>query len=58
MGGVSRVIMVCMTMLGKHAGVLVVLCGVDMGPLEIIGRKMDPGLNQPWDLMVQSEDLV
>ena len=34
-GGGSWIMMVCITMLGPPAGVLVVVCGVDMGPLVI-----------------------
>ena len=39
MGGGNWLMMVCMTMLGPPARVLVVVCGVDMGPLEITTPK-------------------
>ena len=35
MGGGSWLMIVCMTVLGPPIGVLVVVCGVDMGPLAI-----------------------
>ena len=35
MGGDSWLMMVCMTVLGPPAGALVVVWGVDMGPLPI-----------------------
>ena len=33
MGGGSWLMTVCMTVLGPLAGLLVIICGVDMGPL-------------------------
>ena len=35
MGGGIWLMIVCMTMLGPPAGLLVIVCGVDMGPLVI-----------------------
>ena len=39
MGGSSFFMMVCLTMLGPPVGVLVVVCGFDMGPLVITTLK-------------------
>ena len=49
---------VCMTVLRPPAGLLVTTCGVDMGPLAMVMPEMDPGLHQPWGLMVQYGGLV
>ena len=48
--------MVCITMLGPPVGLLVIFCGVDMGPLAIAMLKM--GFHQQWGLMVQCAGLV
>ena len=43
MGGGSWLMTVCMTVLGPPIGVLVVCCGVDMGPLAITTTKNGSG---------------
>ena len=43
MGGGSCLMTVCMIILGPLAGVLVVVCGVDMGPLAITMPKNGSG---------------
>ena len=43
MGGGSWLMMICITMLGPSAGLLVIVCGVDMGPLAISMAKNGSG---------------
>ena len=43
MGGGSWLMIVSITMLGPPIGLLVIVCGVDMGPLEITMSKNGSG---------------
>ena len=43
MGGGSKLMIVCMTVLGPPAGVLVVVWGMDVGPLPITKMKNGSG---------------